>query len=663
MVLSARLHSLVFLFCFSVFLSCSTEQSRINNALRLAGDNRSELEAVLDHYREGGDEEKYRAARYLIANMPGHYSYLDEETAGHDAKVDSLLAANPVKCIYPDAKRIARQMDTLYRSFPRTKTKAVADVNVISSDFLINRIEEAFNLWREGPWATHLNFEEFCDYVLPYSPDDYYVLEDWRPQVAAQIDSTVFERLADFRYSSEMSHSAFWACKEVNLSLMKRFDGDNATADDQKIYHIPTKTRVPYGTCKHFCDINLMFMRSLGIPVAIDFTPQWPFRSMGHTWNVVLMNNGMTKPYGGCSEDLELMHKPDQKMAKVYRRTYSINEEILKLKSVESVVPSTFSSPFIKDVTCDYMKTSDVSVRVKGRCRHRYAYLAVFDNQNWVPICYGKRKGRWFVFKEVGRDIVYLPVCFSDDGIVPFSDPFILNYDGSVHCLQAKLDQRRTIMVTRKFPVLQRIQVFVGRMIGGRIEAADRADFADANLIHEITSWSILTDSVAVTDRSPHRFWRYLSPEGACGNIAELEFYDTDNRKVTGSIIGTDGTYRQGDTATSKRAVFDGNVLTYFNAPKDSTGIYVGMDFGKAISLGKIKYTPRNDDNDISRGDEYELFYWDMTGWRSLGCQRADSNSLTFNDVPGNALLLLKDNSKGKEERIFTYQGGRQIWW
>lgn len=658
-----RLHSLVVLFCLSALVSCNTEQRRINNALHGAGTNRPELEAVLDFYREGGDEEKYRAARFIIANMPGHYSYRDEETADRDAEVDSLLSANPVKCIYPDAKRISRQMDTLYSSFPSTNIRAVADMSVISSDFLIDRIDEAFKLWRDGTWATHLNFEEFCDYVLPYSPDDYYVLEDWRSQVAAQIDSTVIERLADFRYSSEMSHSAFWACRELNQSLMLRFDGDNATADDQKIYHIPTKTRVPYGTCKHFCDINMMFMRSLGIPVAIDFTPQWPFRSMGHTWNVVLMNNGMTKPYGGCSDDLNQMHKPDQKMAKVYRRTYSINEEILKLKSAEMVVPSTFSNPFIKDVTCDYMKTSNVSTRVKGRCRNRYAYLAVFDNQNWIPICYGKRKMRQFVFENVGRDIVYLPVFCSDNGLTPFSDPFILNYDGTVHLLHAELGQRQTIMVTRKFPVLQRVQMFVGRMIGGRIEAADRADFADANLIHEITSWSILTDSVVVKDRSPHRYWRYLSPEGSCGNIAELEFYDTDGNIVRGAIIGTDGTFRQGDTATSKRAVFDGKVLTYFNAPKDSTGVYVGMDFGKSISLGTIKYIPRNDDNNICCGDDYELYYWSDSGWTIVDRKTATGGSLVFDDVPDNALLLLKDVTKGKEERIFTYQDGQQTWW
>lgn len=357
------------------------------------------------------------------------------------------------------------------------------------------------------------------------------------------------------------------------------------------------------------------------------------------------------------------MHKPNQKMSKVYRRTFSINENILKLNSVERFVPTVFANPFIKDVTCDYMKTSDVSIKVNGTCRHRYAYLAVFDNQNWVPICYGKRQGHHYTFEDVGRDILYLPVCCTESGLVPVSNPFILNYDGSLHSLSAQQDHLQTIIVTRKFPVLQRIQMFVGRMIGGRIEAADRADFADANLIHEIDKWSIQPDSVVVENRSPHRFWRYLSPEGAYGNIAELEFYDTDGNKVTGSIIGTDGTYRQGDTATSKKAVFDGNVLTYFNAPKDSTGIYVGMDFGKAIPLGKIKYVPRNDDNNICRGDVYELYYWSDSCWKMVDRKTATENTLWFDNVPENALLLLKDVTKGKEERIFTYQDGQQIWW
>lgn len=34
-----------------------------------------------------------------------------------------------------------------------------------------------------------------------------------------------------------------------------------------------------------------------------------------------------------------------------------------------------------------------------------------------------------------------------------------------------------------------------------------------------------------------------------------------------------------------------------------------------------------------------------------------------LDNVPTNALLLLRNHTKGKEERIFTYENGEQVWW
>ena len=42
-----------------------------------------------------------------------------------------------------------------------------------------------------------------------------------------------------------------------------------------------------------------MAMRSVGLPVGIDFVPQWPWRSMGHSWNYLLLDNGNTIPFMG----------------------------------------------------------------------------------------------------------------------------------------------------------------------------------------------------------------------------------------------------------------------------------------------------------------------------------------------------------------------------
>lgn len=54
---------------FFFFPSCRQETA-LERALRLAGDNRAELERVLEYYRS--DSLKLKAAEFLIRNMPYH---------------------------------------------------------------------------------------------------------------------------------------------------------------------------------------------------------------------------------------------------------------------------------------------------------------------------------------------------------------------------------------------------------------------------------------------------------------------------------------------------------------------------------------------------------------------------------------------------------------
>ena len=65
--------------------------------------------------------------------------------------------------------------------------------------------------------------------------------------------------------------------------------------------------------------------------------------------------------------------------------------------------------------------------------------------------------------------------------------------------------------------------------------------------------------------------------------------------------------------------------------------------------------------NFIEKGHLYELYYFD-TCWNLIGRQVANKEWLSFKNVPKGALLLLKDRTKGQEERIFEYNNGVQIW-
>ena len=49
----------------------------------------------------------------------------------------------------------------------------------------------------------------------------------------------------------------------------------------------------------------------------MDFTPQWPFLDLGHSWNVLLANNGKNIPFSGAESNPGEPHKLGEKMAKV----------------------------------------------------------------------------------------------------------------------------------------------------------------------------------------------------------------------------------------------------------------------------------------------------------------------------------------------------------
>ena len=154
-----------------------------------------------------------------------------------------------------------------------------------------------------------------------------------------------------------------------------------------------------------------------------------------------------------------------------------------------------------------------------------------------------------------------------------------------------------------------------------------------------------------------YKYLRYVGPDGSYCNVNEIAFYNSKGEKLKGKIIGTQGTDKQ-----TKETVFDGDVLTGFNG-NSPDGHWVGIELPKPSDVARIMYLPRNDGNNVETGDNYQLLMYDNGKWVSLGWKKAKETMLVFKNVPSNGLYLLKDKTKGKEERIFTYENGKQVWW
>lgn len=113
----------------------------------------------------------------------------------------------------------------------------------------------------------------------------------------------------------------------------------------------------------------------------------------------------------------------------------------------------------------------------------------------------------------------------------------------------------------------------------------------------------------------------------------------------------------------SPEKAFDNDELTSYSRLSPD-GAWAAAEFSEPLHLSKIRIHPRTDGNAIYAGDVYQLYYWSGGKWKLAGEQRAGhEDRLTFTAIPDNSLLLLHNASRGREERIFTYEGGRQVWW
>ena len=156
-------------------------------------------------------------------------------------------------------------------------------------------------------------------------------------------------------------------------------------------------------------------------------------------------------------------------------------------------------------------------------------------------------------------------------------------------------------------------------------------------------------------DRTVYKRGQLIFNKLRKGSVMRIATYE--NKEL--EVIGTPGCFQQ-DGSHEYTNVFDGKSWTSFDY-KESEGGWAGLDLGIPTQIDKIVYTPRNHDNYIRPGDIYELFYCDKD-WISAGEMQATSDSLHYQQLPQNALLLLCNYTRGTQERIFVYENGSQIW-
>jgi hypothetical protein len=497
------------------------------------------------------------------------------------------------------------------------------DVKYITGDYLINNIELAFEVWRERPWGKHITFETFCEEILPYRVDTE-PLENWREKVLASFsDIDILLRHPNM--------SAVEACITVNSVLPRfRLDKDFPTMSYSQLM---ASTR---GPCANMAAFAAFVMRALGIPVTIDHVPRWITLPATHTWNTVCDSAGQHISFMGAdSNPGQPHHGGDLLRAKSYRRTFSNSYAI---RDKPENIPASLKGN-MKDASADYENMARLRIPLKYKIDTHVnrVYLVQRDESGWMIAGYGSVKNDSIDFGTTGKGIVYLPAYYVNGTTISAGDPFLFNNEDSIFVLDPLSPDSTLVFDGIKPKATFEDTIYAARMKNGVFEGANKADFSDAKTLFVITeSPKLRFNTVAINDTVSYRYVRYLTPVKGYGNVAEIEFYDANDKQIKGSRIGT----RARETGVSSSdKVFDGNIYTFFDAPDKNA--WTGLDLQTAKRIGQIRYCPRVDDGSrIYKGQTYETFYYTKNGWTSLGKQTAESNKLTLK-VPRYALMYI----------------------
>ncbi|WP_307996931.1 transglutaminase domain-containing protein [Bacteroides congonensis] len=629
-------------------------------SLQSAGSSRKELEKVLCRYQvHPSDSLKYKAACFLIENMP-FYTYSDGEQLDNFKSYYAWLKISKGKT----PQEIADSVKNAYGPIKEINEKR--DIMEIDSAYLCHNIDWAFKVWQEQPWGKNISFETFCEYLLPYRIGDE-PLTYWREMYYEKYNSL----LDSLRMSDSLDIEDPVVAANYLISKLPDKSYYYTSVTPYPFGHIgPEYVQYLSGTCREVTDFAVYLFRALGIPCAIDFVPVRSYINAGHFWLTTWNKDG--EEY---MTDFPQKLRPVRKnwwyrwddSSKVYRYTFSVNRDLYEqmAKYGEEVYPF-WRLPKFTDVTYGYGYSFKKELVIplekqyKTKRSGKIAYLCVSERDRWTPVDWTAYDAGHLVFQYV-RNGSFMRVATYENGTLCFlTDPFYVDKQSNEICYYPAGKEKEDVVLYAKCDI-GRENMFRDRMIGGVFEGSNHPDFSEKDTLFIIQGRpNRLNTTVKSWSDKEYRYLRYFGPPRSACNIAEVAFYEkNDTVALSGKIIGTPGCY-QHDGTHEYTNVFDGKTWTSFDYHQP-TGGWAGLDLGRKVRVDRIVYTPRNRDNYVRPDDLYELFYCDKD-WKSAGKIKATADSLVFRDIPVNTVLLLRNHTRGLDERIFIYENGSQLW-
>lgn len=600
-----------------LFAACEKYSPEMRVALKLSGNNKGQLEKVLQHYSAPSDSLKFKAACFLIENMPGHYTLRGD-------KIDRCreIINSDMSCSYYNKKFYDIILDYFIEQDQNARRED--DITSITADFLIRHIDATFELAQKQRLLEIIPFNVFLEHVLPYR-FRHERLDLWRDSLQVKSKNKPLGELA-FSFASLKSNFELKTPRDILKKL----------SNSSKLFSHGLLRENMTTDCFYLACYTMWEYRSLGLPQIIDCIPFYSNRNGYHYWCT-------TPPI--LYKETNVTGAFDRRSAKVYRHTFSRNPTITPING--EYIPEFFQDPFLQDVTDTYYYTTNIEIEGNIPDSLSHVFLCVFNNLQWKPIAAGMVVNDKAKFHQLAKNIVYLPVYYVSSGFPSsFSYPFILDIRGEMKFLVPNKRDTQTLHIERKNPDARNVLFSYMKSLDGIvIEASDFKNFSQKDTVFILQeSGKLFYESSNIYPDKEYRWYRVKS--GNYRHIAELYFIDSYGEMI------------QGKVDSLKWAAIDGDPLTNITLYDDFI-----IDFESSVAIDKIVCLPRNDGNGVYPNNVYELFYYDLDGWKSMGRQEGNKFYVEYENVPKNALYWLRNLTTGVEERIFTYENGQITFW
>jgi hypothetical protein len=417
----------LYLFLAIFIVSCNRQPDYLEKALSMSGANRYELEKVLNHYKKNPEDKlKYKAACFLIENMPGKYTLDTMSMVANQPYFDKLAETLSTNGEYGrgEMNKICDSIKEVHKQTANLSPVFISDLKTIKAEFLIRHIDCRFESKHQSLWADSISFDDFCKYILPYRTTNSYwdgSHDFFTEKYTPFIDSLNSLQTLGQYIDSEIKE------KYINGGIFYR-------EYYPFLYPVTFRNLLQshIGVCSDICSVSIEAVRSMNIPAILNVIPCWGNGSNSHFMAELIKNVPIrlydntqqikTKPEDELISDMfwtqDIIRANEgipsvinisscRTVPKIFRETYALQHKNLYFQAKGEEIPQFFKNPHLEDITEKYLECADATVVFDTSLSNRFVYLCCY-NQDMItfePVAWAKIKHNKALFHDMRINI------------------------------------------------------------------------------------------------------------------------------------------------------------------------------------------------------------------------------------------------------------------